>query len=214
MADELTKYWVYGSDAQKEQELVCSPATAYYLAAEVDAVLGELEANKAVAVALQRDLAAVRGELEAAKAQLEKEINHPDGVLARTQQLRIEELQLLRKTEYELEKVREERDNAWHDLGEMQHAWDCTLKSGIADAIQPIKAERDRAQAACAELSFALGVAYAATKENGVTLTEDCEQTIINAMNNELGQHLCDLVKACIGHEKEIEQWKKSGNQS
>ena len=38
---ELKRYWVYGSDAQIDQDLVCSPATAYYLAADVDAVLAE-----------------------------------------------------------------------------------------------------------------------------------------------------------------------------
>ena len=51
-------------------------------------------------------------------------------------------------------------------------------------------ARADRAEAACAELSFALGIAYAACKENGVTITEDCERTIVAALNNEAGKAL------------------------
>ena len=45
-------------------------------------------------------------------------------------------------------------------------------------------------EAACAELSFALGVAYAACKENSVTISEDCERTVVAALNNECGKAL------------------------
>ena len=60
-------------------------------------------------------------------------------------------------------------------------------------------ARADRAEAGCAELSFALGVAYAAAKENGATLSEDCEQTICNALNNTMGQRFLELAQIVEG---------------
>lgn len=67
------------------------------------------------------------------------------------------------------------------------------LKQALAAkeaVIAQVELDKVLAQAVAAELSFALGVAYTACKENGATITEELERTIVAALNNECGKAL------------------------